>query len=113
MTSWLARAWSLLKAMPLILGGIAVAVAAVMAARRSSMKARREIRTGSLAHLPPDMPAPERARQIREQVERLERAQAHVKSAEKSRRVATAAASRIETAGHPSVAEIVRSWNRE
>jgi len=111
MRSWIARTWMLIQSAPAVLLAIVAAFFAVQAARRSIDKAIQARRIG--AGIIPSTSPTELARQLDAQLDSYQKVIGHTQAAARARRAADLAASRIETAGQPSLAELVRSWNRD
>lgn len=110
-SAWLTRAWAVLKAAPLILLALASAVMAISAARRARSKAEQAARIDTTDIAMPD--AAEQAQRVQSQIDIARRVNTHVQTATRARRQADAAAAKLESAGQPSMAELVREWNRE
>lgn len=110
--TWLARAWAFIKAAPWVLLAITIAMALLRAARSREREAESQLRRArsDLDQLgTPD----EQRRYVADQNSAINRAHQHIEAAEEARKDARDLADALETDGHPSVAELVRSWNRD
>lgn len=112
MKAWILRAWSTLKAAPWLLLAVAGALALLRSARSHEQRSRALERRSDM-ELYQITDAERRAAYIEDQRSAVNRAVEHYWSAVDARKRADKAAEEIESAGHPSVADIIRRWNRE
>jgi Zn-dependent protease with chaperone function len=110
--TWLSRAWAFLKAAPWLLIGITLAAALLRSARSSERKADAAARKAR-GEMDQIATAEERRRYLADQRSAINRTLAHADAAQSARHQATQVADMLETDGHPSVAELVRRWNRD
>jgi membrane protein implicated in regulation of membrane protease activity len=111
-SAWLARVGRWLKSVPWLLLAVAGALALLRSARRHEQQSHALERRSDV-DLQQLGSAEQRAAYIEDQKSAVNRAVEHYWAAVEARQRANKAAKAIESAGHPSVAELVRRWNRE